>query len=186
MQQYRDDEGAKSATGAVGGGLWSAWHQVKARLRARARLRRLQATRARSQRLKYVTPEQLAYADLLDLGNKIGVYLLAATFIVYVFGLIPAKIPLSELPAYWSMGADQYSHVVKVGTGWHWLALIRYGDYMNFFGIAFLSGLTTACYLRVLPFALHRKDFALGAILMLEVIVLSFAASGLLAGSLLR
>ena len=51
---------------------------------------------------------------------------------------------------------------------------------MNFLGIAFLSGLTIACYLRILPFSLQRKDFVLGTIVMLEVIVLSLAASGLL------
>jgi hypothetical protein len=181
MREYRDDEGVKSTTGVNGGGLRSAWKQVRTRLRARARLRRQQAMRTRSQRLKYATPEQLAYADLLDNGVRIGRYLLAGTFTLYVFGFAPAKIPLSELPAYWSMAADQYSSLVGVGKGWSWLALIRYGDYMNFFGIAFLSALTIACYLRVLPFALQRKDFVLGTILMLEVFILSLAASGVLA-----
>jgi len=180
MQQYRDDEGAKSATGASGGTLRSAWQQLSTRLRARARLRRQQAMRARNQRLKYATPEQLAYADLLDIGTRIGRYLLAGTFILYVFGLISPKIPLSELPSYWSMSADQYSILAGVGTGWGWLALISYGDYLNFVGIAFFSSLTIGCYLRLLPFALRRKDFMFGTILVLEVIVLSFAASGLL------
>ena len=137
--------------------------------------------RARNLRLKYATPEQLAYADLLDIGIRIGRYLLAGTFILYVFGITPAKIPLSELPGYWSMAANQYSKLAGVGTGWDWLTLIGYGDYMNFLGIAFLCGLTIACYLRVLPFSLRRKDFVSGAILVLEVILLSLAASGLLA-----
>ena len=181
MLEFRDDEAATSATGANGGGLQAAWKQVRTRLRARARLRRQQAMRARSLRLKYATPEQLAYADLLDIGIRIGRYLLAGTFILYVFGITPAKVRLSELPAYWSMAADQYSKLVGVGTGWDWLTLIGYGDYMNFVGIAFLSALTIACYLRVLPFSLQRKDFMSGAVLVLEVIVLSLAASGLLA-----
>ncbi len=180
MQEYRDKT-AKSATEVSNEGLWNAWRQVRTRLRARARLRRQQATRAKSQQMKYATPEQLAYADMLDIGLRIGRYLLAGTFILYVFGIAPGKVPLSELPDYWSMPADQYSNLVGIGNGWDWLALVRYGDYMNFLGIAFLSGLTIACYLRVLPFALQRKDFMLGAILMLEVIVLSLAASGLLA-----
>jgi len=182
MQEHQDDEGAKGATGVDGGGLRSTWKQVTTRLRARARLRRQQATRARSQRLKYATPEQLAYADVLDIGVRIGRYLLAGTFILYVFGFIPPKVPLSELPAYWSMAADEYSNLVGVGTGWGWLALVGYGDYLNFFGIAFMCGLTIVCYLRVLLFSLRRKDFMFGAIQLLEVIVLSVAASGLLGG----
>jgi len=180
MREVRD-AGAKGAPEVDGDGLRSAWKQVRTRLRARARLRRQQAMRARSRRLKYATPEQVAYADLLDIGVTIGRYLLAGTFILYVFGFTPAKIPLSELPAYWSMAADQYSNLVGVGTGWSWLALIEYGDYMNLFGIAFLSALTIACYLRVLPFSVRRNDLKLGTILLLEVCVLSLAASGLLA-----
>jgi hypothetical protein len=180
MRENRDADAATSATLANGGGLQGAWTQVRARLRARARLRRQQAMRARNLRLKHATPEQLAYADLLDFGIRIGRYLLALTFILYVFGITPAKIPLSDLPSYWSMAANQYSNLVGVGTGWDWFTLIGYGDYMNFLGIALLSGLTIACYLRVLPFSLQRKDFATGAVIVLEVILLLLAASGLL------
>jgi hypothetical protein len=181
MPDCRDDGAAATSAGANGGGLHGVWKQVRTRLRARTRLRRQQAMRARNLRLKYATPEQLVYADLLDIGIRIGRYLLMGTFVLYVFGLTPTKIPLSELPAYWSMAANQYSKLVGVGTGWDWLTLIGYGDYMNFLGIAFLCGLTIACYLRVLPFSLRRKDFVSGAILVLEVILLSLAASGLLA-----
>jgi hypothetical protein len=45
-----------------------------------------------------------------------------------------------------------------------------------------VSSLTIACYLGVLPFALQRKDFVLGTVMLLELLVLSFAASGLLDG----
>ena len=179
MPDYRNEAGT-GPTAANGDGLRGAWKQVQTRLRARARLRRQQATRARNLQLKYATPEQLAYADLLDVGIRIGRYLLAGTFVLYVLGITPAKIPLSQLPAYWSMAADQYANLVGIGTGWDWLTLIGYGDYMNFLGIAFLSGLTIVCYLRILPFSLQRKDFVSGSIIVLEVIVLSVAASGLL------
>ena len=36
------------------------------------------------------------------------------------------------------MAANQYSKLAGVGTGWDWLTLIGYGDFMNFLGIAFL------------------------------------------------
>ncbi len=163
-----------------GSGLPGAWKQLRTNLKARARLRRQQTFKARNLQLKYVTLEQLAYADLLDVGVMIGRYFLACTFILYVFGFSAPKIPLSELPAYWSMSAYQLSTSVGVGTGWSWLSLVGHGDYLNFLGIAFLAGLTIACYLRVLPFSLRCKNFVFSTILTLEVTVLSLAASGLL------
>jgi hypothetical protein len=155
--------------------------EIKINLKARARLRRRQTAKVRSQRLKYMSPDQLAYADLLDVGVTIGRFVLGGMFIIYVFGFVEPKVPLSELPYYWSIPADQYSLLVGVGTGWSWLKLVGYGDYMNFLGIAFLVSLTGACYVGVLPFSLRRKDNSFSAILLLQVVVLLLAASGLLA-----
>jgi hypothetical protein len=166
-----------------GNGLPGAWKQLRFNIRARARLRRQQAAKARSLRLKYVTAEQLAYADVLDIGVTVVRLFLAFAFIFYVFGFAAPKVPLSDLTAYWSMPVGEYLKVTGVGTGWSWLALVGHGDYMNLLGIAFLSALTIACYLRILPFWLRRKDFVFSTILILEIIVLSLAASGLLAGS---
>ena len=60
MQECRDDAAAAtSAWKANGGGLHGVWKQGRTRLRARTRLRRQQAMRARNLRLKYATPEQL-------------------------------------------------------------------------------------------------------------------------------
>lgn len=179
-QERRNEEEEKSAN-ANGGGLRGAWRQVSTPLRARARLRRQQRARARTQQLKYVTAEQLAYADILEAGLTIGRYFLAGTFLLYVFGLITPKVPLSELPANWSLPAQLYSSLVGVSTGWGWLKLVHYGDYMNFLGIAFLSSVTIICYIRLLPITLRNKDRSLSTILLLEIILLFLAASGLLA-----
>lgn len=164
-----------------GNGSPNAWRRLQINLRARARLRRQQAARARNLRLKYISPDQLAYADFLDGGVTAGRIILAGLFAIYLFGFVAPKIPLSEMPYYWSISADRYANLVGISTGWSWFKLIRYGDYMNFLGIAFLASLTVACYLRVLPLSLHRKDYRLSTILVLEVLVLLFAASGLLA-----
>ncbi len=162
-------------------GILGLWKQLRTNLKARARLRRQQAAKARNLQLKYVTPEQLGYASVLDIGVAIGTSLLILTFGIYVFGFAVPKAAFADLPAYWSMPVDQYRHAIGVGTGWTWLGLIGYGDYMNFLGIAFLCGLTPACYLRVLPLSLRRGDYVFSTILIVEVIVLALAASGLLA-----
>jgi hypothetical protein len=171
----------KNAMREIGNGLADVWKHLRTNLRARARLRRQQRSKARNLQLKYVTPEQLAYAELLDTGVTIGRYFLGGLFILYVFEFAAPKIPLSELPLYWSMSADQYSNSVGVGLGWSWLKLVGHGDYMNFLGIVFLASLTIVCYLRVLPDSFRRKDFSSSVILSLEVAMLMLAASGLLA-----
>jgi len=162
-------------------GIHAAWKQVSMPLRARARLRRQHRARARTQRLKYVTPEQLAYADMLETGLTIGRYFLLGTFILYVFGITAPKVPLSDLPAHWSLPADEYSRIIGVGSGWDWIKVALYGDYMNFIGIAFFASVTVVCYLRLLPISLRSKDYLFVAILLLEMLVLLLAASGLLA-----
>jgi hypothetical protein len=176
MQEFRNEDGEKAAAGGLGG----AWKRISTTLRARARLRRQQKARIRSQRLKYITREQLVYADVLEIGVTIGRYFLASTFILYVSGITAPKVPLSELTANWSLPAEQYSNLVGIGTGWDWIKLIQYGDYMNFLGIAFLAGITVVCYMRLLPISLRSKDFAFGTIVLLEILVLVLAASGLL------
>lgn len=163
------------------GAAHGAWKQVSTALRARARLRRQQTARARAKQLKYVTQDQLAYADVLEIGLNIGRYFLIGTFILYVSGIAPPKVRLSALPAHWSLSSEQYNQFVGVGVGWGWIDLIRFGDYMNFLGIAFLASVTVACYLRLLPLSLRRKEPAFGAILLAEILLLLFAASGLLA-----
>jgi hypothetical protein len=158
-----------------------AWKRMSTTLRARARLRRQQAARARTHRLRYVTNEQLAYADVLENSLIVGRYFLAATFILYVFGIITPKVALSELTANWSLSAEQYSSRIGVGTGWDWIKLVHFGDYMNFLGIAFLASVTIICYFRLLPISLRSKDHSFSTILLLEIVILFLAASGLLA-----
>jgi hypothetical protein len=166
-----------------GGGRPRFWKQLVTNLKVRARLRRQQTAKARGHRLKYVTSEQLAYSDLLDIGVTVGRYCLVGTFLLYIFGLTTPKVPLADLPAVWSMPVATYLQSAGVGTGWSWVKLVGYGDYLNFSGIGLLCGLTVVCCLRVLPFSLQRKNFVFSTILILEMIVLAFAASGLLVAS---
>lgn len=151
------------------------------RMKARIRLRRQHRSRLRNQRLKYVSVEQLAYADLLEAGVTIGRIFLASTFFLYVFGIVAPKVALSELPDHWTISASDYLQRVGVGSGWGWFAEIGYGDYASFVGIAFLTGLAILCYLRLLQFAWENRDSVLGTIVALEVFVLAIAASGLFA-----
>ncbi len=127
-----------------------------------------------------VTEEQLAYAQLLDGGMKLGLLSLLVTFTVYVTGLLPARIPVGDLPRYWSLPVKEYLAATGVHPGWGWFSLLGHGDFLNFVGIAFLSGVSLVCYLAILPIFVRKKDLVFAAICALEVLVLALAASGVL------
>ncbi len=124
--------------------------------------------------------EQIAYAKILNIGMWFGLFLLILTFIVYLSGILPSFVPIDDLPKYWGMRVHDYNAKLQAPTGWGWAALVGRGDYLNFVGIAILSGLTILCYLVILPILKRKKDTAYVIIAIAEVLVLSLAASGLL------
>ncbi|MHB8880932.1 MAG: hypothetical protein ACYC69_05390 [Thermodesulfovibrionales bacterium] len=128
------------------------------------------------------TEEQMAYAKLLDIGMKLGMLSLLITFILYVFGILTPHIPVSDLPKYWSMPVKQYLEVTGIHPGWAWLHMLNRGDFVNFLGIAFLSGVTILCYLRIIPILFKKKDTVYAVLAIIEVLVLTLAASGILRG----
>jgi hypothetical protein len=124
--------------------------------------------------------EQIAYAGVLNIGMWLGLILLIVTFLVYISGLTPSFVPIDDLPKYWGMRVHDFNQTLNAPTGWQWTALVGKGDYLNFVGIAILSGLTILCYLVILPILYRKKDTAYVVIAIMEVLVLSLAASGLL------
>ena len=124
--------------------------------------------------------EQLAYANVLNIGMWFGLALLIVTFIVYLSGILPTFVPISDLPKYWGMRVHDYNVALNAPTGWGWVGHVGQGDYLNFVGIAILSGLTILCYLVILPIFMKKKNTAFMVIAIVEVLVLSLAASGLL------
>lgn len=128
------------------------------------------------------TEEQLAYAKLLDIGMKVGLIMLVITFIVYLVGVLTPHIPVNDLPKYWSMPVKDYLKATDIHTGWSWLAMVGKGDFLNFIGIAFLSGVTIFCYMRIIPILFRKKDTVYAVLALVEVLVLVLAASGILKG----
>lgn len=126
------------------------------------------------------TEEQLTYAALLDKGMKVGLLVLIVTFFIYLTGIFKPYIPVSELPNYWGLSVHDYLEHANVQPGWAWLSLLGKGDFLNFTGIAFLSGVTIICYMRIVPILFRKKDTVFVVIAILEVLVLTLAASGVL------
>ena len=129
---------------------------------------------------QYSTPEQLAYATILDWGMKIGFVALLISFVLYLTGILTPYVALEDLPRYWHMSAAEYLREAHVPHGWGWTHLIDKGDFLNFVGMAFLASVTVGCYIRILPLLIKNKDTVYMIIAVLEVVVLILAASGIL------
>ncbi|MDI6781660.1 MAG: DUF1634 domain-containing protein [bacterium] len=133
--------------------------------------------------------EQVIYANILEKGMYLGLGCLVITFGLYVFGIIPSAIPLTEVSKYWSQDAHSYLtainrdflHLDHLLIGWTWTTLIGKGDFLNFISIVILAGLTIFCYLAIIPSLLKKKDTVYTLIVIVEVIILGLAASGILA-----
>lgn len=127
-----------------------------------------------------IAEEQLAYAQVLDLGMKLGLLLLVVTFALYVTGLVTPHIPVTDLPRYWSLPVKQYLAATGIHGGWSWLGMLGKGDFLNFLGIAFLAAVAIVCYVAVAPIFFRKNDRIYGVLAVVEVLVLVLAASGVL------
>jgi hypothetical protein len=125
-------------------------------------------------------PEQVKYANLLFYGSWLAIAILIATFFIYVAGVFDSYIPINEIQYHWVKPVSQYVHDTGIPVGWGWATLLNKGDFLNFLGIALLAGMTIICFLSILPDYLKQKDVAFVVIVILEVLVLSLGASGLL------
>jgi len=126
-------------------------------------------------------PEQILYAKILQKGMYLGMAILFITFGIYTFGIMKPYIPLDKISTYWSMNVNEYLHEANIKGGWSWLSMLKYGDFINFIGIAILAGVTIICYAAIIPILLKNKDRVYAVAALLEVLILSLAASGILA-----
>jgi hypothetical protein len=124
--------------------------------------------------------EQIIYANLLIIGVWAGIIILVATYAIYVSGVLPAHVDMSVIPKLWGKGVSEYLEMTHSPHGWGWAAMLTKGDFLNYLGFAFLALMTIVCYLVLVRGYSRRKDWMYAAIAVLEIVVLSLAASGIL------
>jgi len=133
--------------------------------------------------------EQLLYAKILEKGMLLGLVLLLVAFALYVLRVLPSVIPIEKLSQYWTLPVHDYLEVVsehylhqeQLLTGWKWLSQVGRGDFLNFIPIAILSAITIICYAGITPVLIRKKDRAYVSMAIAEVVILTLAASGILA-----
>jgi hypothetical protein len=126
--------------------------------------------------------EQLAYARWLEWGTHFGLAMLIASSCLYLLGVVAPHVPLDQLGNLWGLPVDEYRAAVGAPSGWAWLALAGRGDYLNYFGIGFLAGVTGLCYLRIVPILFARGHRAQAWLVVVEIGVLALAIAGPAAG----
>ncbi len=129
----------------------------------------------------YVSKEQLEYARFLEIGMYIGLLALLITFVIYAFGLVAPYIPLKEISQFWRMPVSDYLHRANIPAGWGWTGMLGYSDFLNFIGIAILAAVTIFCYLAVIPTFLKNNEKVYAVLALVEAIILTVAASGIIA-----
>jgi hypothetical protein len=123
------------------------------------------------------------YAAWLEAGARLGLALLIATFMGYVFDVWEPHVPIEHLPYLWSLSAPEFRAATGGPHGWEWLLLLGRGDYLTYLGVAALSLATIACYLRIAPALAARGERLYAAIALAQIVVLVLAASGVLSGA---
>lgn len=126
------------------------------------------------------TEEQLLYANILNKGMMIGLLGLVITFIIYGTGILKPMIQLEQVQNYWVMPVADYLHASGIQAGWAWLGNLNKGDMLTFVPIAFLSLLTIICYAAIVPGLLRKKDTTYVVLVIVEILILTLAASGVL------
>ena len=118
------------------------------------------------------TEAQLKYSDILHILSILGMALLAIGFVLYFFQIIESTIPPSELPKYWSMPVDKYIEATGTATGWNWLNNIGSSDSISFATLVYLSLVSVACFLAILPIYIKHKDKYYVMIVIVQILVL--------------
>jgi hypothetical protein len=124
--------------------------------------------------------EQIIYANLLIIGVWAGIFILVATYTIYLVGILPAHVELSIIPTLWGKGVGEYLEITHSPHGWGWASLLTRGDFLNYIGFALLALMTIVCYLVLVRGYIRQKNWIFTGIALLEIAVLSLAASGIL------
>jgi uncharacterized membrane protein len=123
-----------------------------------------------------IREEQIIYARCLNAGMKLSLIFLFITFTVYITGLLPVRITVSNLPVYWGLKANEFIQKTHMQSGWLNLYLMHKGDFWNFISLLFLGLISIVCYFRMMIYFLVKKNSLYVIITFLEILILLFAA----------
>ncbi len=125
---------------------------------------------------------QLTYATVLSWTSTLGIIFVVAGYLVYVFQLLPSTVPPSEVAMHWGLRAAELHKIVPVPSGWDWIYQLGRGDVLSYASVVYLSSVTMLCLAVIIPLFLKEKDMIYSVMTLLQVLVLVFAAAGIVSG----
>ena len=125
---------------------------------------------------------QLTYATVLSWTSTLGMILIVAGYIIYVFELLPVAVSPAEIAMHWHLRASELHAAVSVPSGWDWVQHLGKGDVMSYASIVYLSSVTMFCLAVIIPVFLKEKDSIYTVLTTLQVLVLLLAAVGVISG----
>ena len=123
--------------------------------------------------------EQIIYANILVVGVWSGIAIMCITYFLYLSNIMPPHVDLHTITTLWDKGVKEYLELTHSPHGWGWIYFLKKGDFLNYIGFIWLAVMTIVCYLVLVKGYLAKKDWLYAGISILEIVVLSLAASGL-------
>lgn len=126
---------------------------------------------------------QLAYAGILGKATTLGIALIVAGYAIYVFQLMPLSVPIDQVAGNWHLRAAEFHHTVPgAPSGWSCFSQAGKGDMLSYITLIYLGIVTMLC-LFVAGIAFFReKNGVYTAISFVQLLVLIFAAAGIVSG----
>lgn len=123
---------------------------------------------------------QRLYAASMERLVRICLVFLALAFLLYLSGLVPAAVPVHEVPARWGLPLAEYQALAACDPEKGFCPWTRSGgDCLTFAAIFLFNLVPVLCYLRLVPLLSRQGERVLLAFAVLQVLVLLAAAAGL-------
>ncbi len=127
---------------------------------------------------------QLVYAKILETVSSIGFVFLAMGYLVYVLQLLPLSVPIDAIAANWHLKASDMQQKLHTPLGWSFTsgapASLAQGDIISYLSIFYLAMATIACLVFAAVTFYREKNYIYTTIVVLQVVVLVVAATGLI------
>ena len=125
---------------------------------------------------------QLAYAGILGKATTIGIALIIAGYAIYVFQLIPLSVPIEHVAGNWHLRAAEFHKQIDAPLGWSCFSAPGYGDTISYITLIYLGTVTMLCLFVAGIAFLREKNGIYTAISFIQLLVLIFAAAGVVSG----